>query len=48
MILNRSLGGFVDTQVAGGLLAITTTFSAFMGVINIRRKQIDQHRKWMM
>lgn len=48
MIVNRSLGGNFDVQVFGGILAIFTTVSAWMGVINIKLKQIDQHRKWMM
>lgn len=48
MILNRALGGFFDTMVFGGILAIFTTFSAWMGIVNIKLKQIDQHRKWMM
>ncbi|KAK3708404.1 hypothetical protein LTR37_011500 [Vermiconidia calcicola] len=48
MIANRSFGGLYDTQVMAGMLAISTTFSAVMGVINIKLKQIDQHRKWMI
>lgn len=48
MIADRSFGGLLDTQVVVGLLAISTTVSAVLGVINIKRKQIDQHRKWMI
>lgn len=48
MIVNRSLGGHFDLQVFGGILAIFTTVSAFLGVVNIKLKQLDQHRKWMM
>lgn len=48
MIVSRSFGGLLDTQVFGGILAISTTFSAWMGLMNIKLKQIDQHRKWMM
>lgn len=48
MIVNRALGGSFDLQVFGGILAIFTTFSAWMAVLNIKLKQIDQHRKWMM
>lgn len=39
---------FTDTQVLVGILGLATTISAVMGVINIKRKQIDQHRKWMI
>lgn len=42
------MGGFYDTLVFGGILAIFTTVSACMGIVNIKLKQIDQHRKWMM
>lgn len=48
MIANRSFGGHYDTQVLVGILAILTTVSATLGVVNIKRKQIDQHRKWMI
>lgn len=48
MIADRSFGGLYDTQVFVGILAIFTTVSAIMGVVNIRLKQIDQHRKWMI
>lgn len=48
MITDRSFGGKYDTQVFAGLLAIFSTVAAVMGIINIKRKQIDQHRKWMI
>lgn len=48
MIANRSFGGLYDTHVFVGLLAVVTTISATLGVINIKLKQIDQHRKWMI
>lgn len=48
MILRRAMGGRYDTLVFGGILGIFTTVSAWMGIINIKLKQIDQHRKWMM
>ena len=48
MIADRAFGGHFDTQVLTGVLVIFTTVSAAMGIINIKRKQIDQHRKWMI
>lgn len=48
MIARHSFGGGIDTQVLVGLLAIMTTFSAFMAYYNIKRLQIDQHRAWML
>lgn len=48
MIAERSFGGLFDTRVFVGLLAIATTVSATLGIVNIKRKQIEQHRKWMI
>lgn len=48
MITDRSFGGKFDTQVFVGIVAIVSTVAAAMGIINIKRKQIDQHRKWMI
>lgn len=48
MIARHSFGGEFETQVLVGLLAIITTFGAFMAYYNIKRLQIDQHRAWML
>ena len=48
MISRHAFGG--DVSAAGGIyaLALVTLFSAGMGYYNIKRLQIEQHRKWML
>lgn len=48
MIARRSMGGAMATQAAIGLLAIMTTSSLALGYYNIKRKQIEIHRAWML
>jgi uncharacterized membrane protein len=48
MIARVAFGGTFSTQAGIGFLAIITTLSIIMGYINIKRLQIDQHRKWML
>jgi uncharacterized membrane protein len=48
MIARVAFGGGFDTQAFVGFLAIIVTFSMAMGYTNIKRLQIDQHRKWML
>ncbi|CCA71436.1 hypothetical protein PIIN_05375 [Serendipita indica DSM 11827] len=48
MMSRHAFGG--DVSSAGGIyaLALVTLFSAGMGYYNIKRLQIEQHRKWML
>lgn len=48
MICRRSFGGTLDTQAGVGTLVILTTVSLSLAYYNIKRLQIDQHRKWML
>lgn len=48
IIAPHAFGGAITTQAAVGLLAIMTTTGLGLAVYNIRRMQIDQHRKWML
>lgn len=48
MIVRRSFGGGMDTQMLIGVLAISTTLGAFMAYYNIKRLQIEEHRAWML
>jgi hypothetical protein len=48
MIVRRAFGGTLDTQAWVGLVAILSLGSLLLGYINIKRLQIDQHRKWML
>lgn len=43
-----AFGGTLSTQLAVGVLVIITTISLLLAWINIKRLQIDQHRKWML
>ncbi|KAF7983472.1 hypothetical protein HWV62_21768 [Athelia sp. TMB] len=43
-----SNAGALATQAGVGLLAILSTVGIALAVYNIRRMQIDQHRKWML
>ena len=48
MIARHAFGGTLATQSAVGTLAILTTASILLAIFNIKRLQIDQHRKWML
>lgn len=48
MIARIAFGGTFSTQVGVGFLVIATTVSVFFAWLNIKRLQIDQHRKWML
>jgi uncharacterized membrane protein len=48
MIARVTLGGSFSTQLWIGLVAIISTTSLLLAYINIKRYQIDQHRKWML
>ena len=48
MIVRRSFGGEMETQIVIGVLAIITTLGASMAYYNIKRLQIEQHRAWML
>ncbi|CCO33697.1 hypothetical protein BN14_07782 [Rhizoctonia solani AG-1 IB] len=47
-IMRRSFGGDLSIQSAVVLLGAATLVSALLAWINIKRLQIDQHRKWML
>ncbi|CUA71355.1 putative MFS-type transporter PB1E7,08c [Schizosaccharomyces pombe 972h-] [Rhizoctonia solani] len=47
-IMRRSFGGDLSIQSAVIVLGTMTLVSAFLAWINIKRLQIDQHRKWML
>ncbi|KAF7984684.1 hypothetical protein HWV62_12966 [Athelia sp. TMB] len=48
IIAPHAFGGALATQAGVGLLAILSTVGITLAVYNIRRMQIDQHRKWML
>ncbi|KZP25059.1 hypothetical protein FIBSPDRAFT_661750, partial [Athelia psychrophila] len=48
IIAPHAFGGALTTQAGVGLLAIVSTIGIFMAIYNIKRMQIDQHRKWML
>ncbi|KAL1622151.1 hypothetical protein SLS54_005218 [Diplodia seriata] len=48
MIGRHAFGGDLDTQAVVGLLAIITTGSLVLALVNIKRLQIEQHRAWML
>lgn len=45
---NQGGGHRIAAQTAEYLMTILTTFGTVSAIINIRRKQIDQHRAWML
>ncbi|KDN41394.1 hypothetical protein RSAG8_07509, partial [Rhizoctonia solani AG-8 WAC10335] len=47
-IVRRSFGGDLGTQSAVIVLGTMTLVSALLAWVNIKRLQIDQHRKWML
>ncbi|KAG9092838.1 hypothetical protein FS749_015403 [Ceratobasidium sp. UAMH 11750] len=48
MLGRRSFGGEIATQAAVVLLGTMVLVSASLAYYNIKRLQIDQHRKWML
>jgi uncharacterized membrane protein len=48
IITRHAFGGEVSTQVVSGTVSVATLVSAFLAYYNIKRLQIDQHRKWML
>jgi uncharacterized membrane protein len=48
MISEKSFGGSVILQTFFGALSIAFVFALGMAIYNIRRKQIEQHRAWML
>ncbi|RVD89590.1 uncharacterized protein DFL_000592 [Arthrobotrys flagrans] len=48
MIARRAFGGGVEIQTAVYTLATLTTTSLSLGYYNIKKLQIEQHRKWMI
>ncbi|KAH8149024.1 uncharacterized protein LAJ45_07000 [Morchella importuna] len=48
IITRHAFGGEVSTQVVSGTVSVVTLVSAFLAYYNIKRLQIDQHRKWML
>ncbi|KAF7983509.1 hypothetical protein HWV62_21842 [Athelia sp. TMB] len=48
IIAPHAFGGSLATQAGTGLVAILSTAGLMLAVYNIRRMQIDQHRKWML
>ncbi|EPS41163.1 hypothetical protein H072_4967 [Dactylellina haptotyla CBS 200.50] len=48
MIARRAFGGGLETQAAVGTMVIMVTTSISLAYYNIKRLQIEQHRKWML
>jgi uncharacterized membrane protein len=48
MIARIAFGGTLDTQLWVGVVAIAVVLSYALAYYNIKRLQIDQHRKWML
>ena len=48
MLTRRTLGGSFGAQICNSCLCIMTLTSAGLAYYNIRRLQVDQHRKWML
>ena len=48
IIGRRSMGGDLSTQAAIYFLTVATTGGMYLAWHNIKRQQIDQHRKWML
>ena len=44
----HAYAGHIDTQTAAGALAILVFVAFVIAWLQIRRLQIDQHRKWML
>lgn len=48
IVARHAFGGEISTQTVSGVVSLATTVSAALGYYNIKRLQIDQHRKWML
>lgn len=48
IITTHAYGGHIDTQTAAGALAVLVLVAFGIAWVNIKRLQIDQHRKWML
>ena len=48
MIARVSFGGGLDTQLWVGFVAVAVVVAYALAYYNIKRLQIDQHRKWML
>lgn len=48
MIARRAFGGGIEAQTITGVMAIAFLGSLLLAVINIKRLQIEEHRKWML
>ncbi|KAI1768422.1 hypothetical protein GGR53DRAFT_409330 [Hypoxylon sp. FL1150] len=48
VIARRTVGGGIDTQSMVGLLAIIVFYSTYKGIVCARRRQIEEHRAWML
>ncbi len=48
VITPHAYGGHIDTQTAAGALAILVLIAWAIAYVQIKRLQIDQHRKWML
>ena len=48
MIADQTMGGHLSTQAAVGFLSIIVLVGLSLAYYNIKRKQIDQHRAWML
>lgn len=48
MLTRRTLGGAFGAQLANATTALMTIISASLAYYNIKRLQVDQHRKWML
>ena len=48
MILEKTFGGSLAMQAAGGLVTLMFLSSLGIAYYNIKRLQIEQHRAWML
>ncbi|KAK7962593.1 uncharacterized protein PG986_003418 [Apiospora aurea] len=48
MIARRAFGGGIESQTITGVMAIAFLVSLLLAVVNIKRLQIEEHRKWML
>ncbi|KAK6820856.1 hypothetical protein PG987_015256 [Apiospora arundinis] len=48
MIAREAFGGGIEAQSITGVLAIVFLGSLLLAVINIKKLQIEEHRKWML
>ena len=48
MMVRRSMGGDISIQFGGIVLGGMSLVSATLAWLNIKKLQIDQHRKWML